>query len=40
MKQHIAAFQAKHNIRPYTALLLGLLAVTTNAVSAASLVQF
>ena len=40
MKSHIQAFHAKHNVRPYTALLLGLLAVTTNAVSAASMVQF
>ena len=40
MKQHIAAFQAKHNVRPYTVILLSLLAMTTNAVSAASLVQF
>jgi hypothetical protein len=40
MKQHIEAFHAKHNVRPYTVLLLSLFALTTNAVSAAALIQF
>ena len=40
MKQHIDAFHAKHNVRPYTFLLLGLFAVTNNALAAASLIQF
>ncbi len=35
MTQHIQAFHAKHNVRPYTVLLLGLLAVTNNALAAA-----
>lgn len=37
MTQHIQAFHAKHNVRPYTVLLLGLLAVTNNALAAASM---
>ncbi|MDD2693583.1 MAG: hypothetical protein PHY14_01495 [Candidatus Gracilibacteria bacterium] len=40
MKQHIEQFHAKHNVRPYTLILLGLLAVTNNALAAASLIQF
>lgn len=40
MKQHIEAFHAKHNVRPYTVLLLTLLATTVNSVSAAGLINF
>lgn len=40
MQSHIAEFHAKHNVRPYTLLLLGLFAVTNNALAAAQLVQF
>ncbi|GAB0174305.1 MAG: hypothetical protein HHAS10_01840 [Candidatus Altimarinota bacterium] len=40
MQKHFAEFEAKHNIRPYTLVLLGLFAVTNNALAAAQLVQF
>ena len=40
MKQHIQAFHATHNVRPYTVLLLGLLAVTNNALAASSVLPF
>lgn len=40
MKQQIQAFHAKHNIRPYTVLLLALLAVTNNALAAAAVAPF
>lgn len=40
MQKHIAEFYQKHNVRPYTLVLLGLFAVTNNALAAAQLVQF
>jgi len=40
MQKHFVQFHEKHNIRPYTMLLLGLFAVTNNALAAAQLVQF
>ncbi len=37
MKEQIAQFQQKHNVRPYTMILLVLLAVSNNALAAADL---
>lgn len=36
MMKQIAQFQKKYNVRSYTFLLLGLLAVTNNALAAAA----
>ena len=40
MMKQIAQFQEKYNVRPYTLLLLSLLAVTNNALAAAAVAPF
>ncbi len=40
MIKQITQFQKKYNVRPYTVLLLGLLAVTNNALAFAAVAPF
>lgn len=40
MKEQVAQFEHKYNVRPYTMVLLVLLAVSNNVLAAANLLQF